>query len=150
MRRFLGAALLSLVAGLVHADADLSVTKSDSPDPVVMGAGITFTVLVANIGPSDASNIVLSDTLPSSVTFQSISVPNEWACSTPPADSTGTISCTATSLAAGMTSTIIIVGKPASAGLVSNMVNVLGAEPDPVPENNSATQETMILAADVP
>ena len=38
---------------LVNAQADLSITKSDSPDPVLAGNQLTYTVTVDNAGPSD-------------------------------------------------------------------------------------------------
>src|SRR5207253_329109 len=36
----------------VQAQADLAVTKTDSPDPVVAGRNLTYTIRVANNGPS--------------------------------------------------------------------------------------------------
>ena len=48
----------------VVAGADLSVTKSDSPDPVLVGDPLAYTVTVANNGPAEATGVVLTDTLP--------------------------------------------------------------------------------------
>ena len=45
--------------------ADLDVTKTATPSPnVVAGERITYTLTLLNDGPSDAQNVVLSDTLP--------------------------------------------------------------------------------------
>ena len=41
------------------ADADLSVTKSDSPDPVVGGRGLTYTLLVTNLATDTVANDVM-------------------------------------------------------------------------------------------
>src|SRR5262249_4439369 len=40
----------------VLAQADLAVTKSDSPDPVAAGGNITYAVNLTNNGPGSASN----------------------------------------------------------------------------------------------
>ncbi len=56
----------------VGAAADLSVTKTDSPDPVQPGANLTYTIIVANAGPSNAATVALADTLPAGTTFVSL------------------------------------------------------------------------------
>ena len=48
---------------------DLSVTKSAAPLQPSVGDEVTFTVSVSNAGPSDATGVVLTDTLPPGVTF---------------------------------------------------------------------------------
>ena len=39
--------------------ADLSIIKTDSPDPVVAGGALTYTVTVDNAGPADAADVVV-------------------------------------------------------------------------------------------
>lgn len=55
----------------VIAEADLTVTKSDSPDPVLAGDDLTYTVTVGNTGPSTAVDVVVTDLLPDEVTLVS-------------------------------------------------------------------------------
>jgi len=58
----------------VHDDrpaADLSVAKSDSPDPVSKGAQLTYSIVVTNNGPGSATAVQLTDSLPASVQFVS-------------------------------------------------------------------------------
>src|SRR5215211_6181592 len=38
-------------ASAAPGDADLSITKTDSPDPVVQGSNVTYTITVTNNGP---------------------------------------------------------------------------------------------------
>jgi len=55
----------------VQTRADLAVTKSDDPDPVIVGTLLTYTLVVTNNGPSVARNAVVTDTLPPEVAFVS-------------------------------------------------------------------------------
>ena len=50
---------------------DLSVTKSDSPDPAVAGESVTYTLTVTNNGPNPAQAAEVSDELPAGLTFAS-------------------------------------------------------------------------------
>src|SRR5262249_25805129 len=53
----------------VTAQADLRMVKAASAASVDAGAGLTFTLSVANNGPSDAAAIVATDPLPPGVSF---------------------------------------------------------------------------------
>jgi hypothetical protein len=47
--------LLPPAVTAVAATADLSVSKVDSPDPVVAGSNITYTISVTSAGPDAAA-----------------------------------------------------------------------------------------------
>lgn len=49
--------------------ADVVITKSASPEPVVSGQNLTYTITIYNCGPAPASGVVFKDTLPSGTTF---------------------------------------------------------------------------------
>ena len=49
------------------AVVDVSIAKTDSADPVVVGTPFAYTLTVLNTGPSSATNVVAIDTLPSGV-----------------------------------------------------------------------------------
>jgi uncharacterized repeat protein (TIGR01451 family) len=55
----------------VHADHELSIVKSDSPDPVEKGANLTYTLDWAVTGNEPADNVVLTDPLPFGAQFVS-------------------------------------------------------------------------------
>ena len=48
---------------------DLVISKSDSPDPVTAGEQLNYTVRVRNDGSEQATNVVVSDELPTGVDF---------------------------------------------------------------------------------
>src|SRR6185436_17553148 len=45
----------------VNANADLSITMTDSPDPVGVNQPLTYTLAVANAGPSTATSVTVLD-----------------------------------------------------------------------------------------
>jgi uncharacterized repeat protein (TIGR01451 family) len=127
----------------VTASADLSVTKTDNPDPVVGGESLTYKVSVSNAGPSTASNLSVADTLPGGVTFVSASGAG-WTCT----QAVGVVTCTRASLAVGSAPDITItVTVPASATTLSNTVSVSSDTTDPDHTNDSASEDTGVVAS---
>ena len=126
----------------VASAADLSVTKTDSPDPVLVGEELTYTMVVANSGPSSVTGVILTDILPSNVTFGSVT-PSKGTCS----ESSGIVTCNIGSLAGGATSSVTVLVTPQQAAggtVLSNTVTVTSGVSDPVVSNNTATQSTEV------
>ena len=93
----------------VVAETDLFVIK-DGPSSAPADSDVTFTITAGNNGP-DAGSISLTDTLPGSMTFVSITQDSgpSFPCPTQPSPgSGGTINCTAT-FAAGDVATFSLV-----------------------------------------
>ena len=59
----------------MSAEATLAITKTDGLSSVVAGTPDTYTIVVSNAGPSDASNLTAVDTLPIQG-FTGLSSPN--------------------------------------------------------------------------
>jgi uncharacterized repeat protein (TIGR01451 family) len=119
--------------------ADLSVTKTDAPDPVTVGSNLTYTVTVTNNGPDAATGVTLTDALPAGVTFVSVT-PVAPTCT----QAGGVVACDLGTLASGANTTVTIVVTPTQAGEISNGVTVTGKESDPDTENNTATAGTTV------
>ena len=132
----------------VSASADLGVTVVDSPDPVTAGSNLTYTIAAGNSGPSAASSVSLVDVLPAGTTFESLTSPGGWSCTTPAVASTGTISCTAALLGSGGTAEFtLVVAVPITTGdgaVVTNTATVASATIDPNGPNDSATATTTV------
>lgn len=53
--------------------ATLQISKTDTPDPAVVGQALNYQILVTNTGPSTATNLQIRDTLPNGLTFGTVS-----------------------------------------------------------------------------
>ena len=134
------------MAGIV---VDLSVGKTDSPDPVTAGTNLTYTITVNNPGPLPAGNVSMSDTLPTAVTFVSFTSPAGWTNTTPPVGGTGSVTATNASMAAGSAVFTLVVrvdGGVANGTVITNTATVSGSDPDLTPANNSSTASTTVSA----
>ena len=130
--------------------ANLGVTKTDSPDPVVAGTNLTWVVTVSNAGPSTALNTVVEDLLPAQVQVLSVT-PSVGACQGGiPGDPGAPLVCNLGSVAVGATPMITIVarvlaGTPEGT-TVHNNVRVFGDHADPDNANNVASSFTLVQA----
>jgi CSLREA domain-containing protein len=121
--------------------ADLSLALADAPDPVSKSSALAYTLAVSNLGPSTASSVSVTDTLPAGVTFQSAGG-SGWACGF----ASGIVTCTLPSLAVGPAPVItIVVTAPATAGTISDSASVTSTTTDPVAGNNSQTVSTTVV-----
>ncbi|WP_134704977.1 DUF11 domain-containing protein [Ammoniphilus sp. YIM 78166] len=124
----------------IPSEADLSVTKVDEPDPVSAGSTLTYTLTVANNGPSTATNVTLTDTLPASFVFMS-AVPTQGTCTPEPGN---IVTCSLGTLVNGASATVTITGTPTANGIITNTATVTGNEFDPDSSNDTATETTTV------
>jgi len=122
--------------------ADLTITKSDGPDPVNAGGTVTYTLSIANRGPLAATAITVTDQLPPEVTFGSASGEG-WDCSY----MAGTVICSRPSLGLEAAPLILLsVTAPQDPGSIVNRAEVRAVEADPKPEDNAATATTQVVS----
>ncbi len=123
--------------------ADLAISKSAAPDPVVAGQNLTYTITVTNSGPSTAASVMLSDPLPASATFVSLTAPGGWTCTTPPVGGSGTDRVHDRVARCGQRRLHADDSDRAGDGprdhRVTNTATVSSPTPDPTPGNNAAT-----------
>ncbi len=77
---------------LVSTGIDLTILKTDvAPgfDPIATSGTQTYTITVDNLGPQDATNIRVRDTLPANTRFRSVVGDNGFSCS----HSNGVVEC---------------------------------------------------------
>jgi uncharacterized repeat protein (TIGR01451 family) len=130
--------------------ADLMIAKRASPNPAIVGANLTYTLVVQNRGPVPASNVMVVDTLPPNVTFVSANS-TQGGC----VQVDGVVTCELGGMAAGATADIAIIVIPNSAIPLTNTAcvsaagrladgSVAGVDSDPNPDNNCAMVVTEV------
>lgn len=122
------------------ASANLSISKTASPNPGTVLANLTYRLVVTNNGPSPANSVTVADTLPSGINFVS-AVSTQGSCS-----GSGTVICNVGLLSNGASVIINITVVPQSTGQLTNTASVAATESDPDTNNNTATIQTTVTA----
>lgn len=119
--------------------ADLAITKTVSTTTPVVGSTITYTLTVTNNGPDTAHGVIVSDLLPSSLTYVSASVnPN----------STNPLTWQVGSLTSGANWSVLVtvtVESDVGSTTISNTATVIGSIFDPNLENNTDTVDVTTI-----
>lgn len=123
-----------------ETDADLSLTKVDSEDPVAVGSSFTYNLTIANAGPARANDVVVTDTLPAGVSFASAAGAT---CSA----SGAVVTCTRNNLNSGSSFTIRINVTASTVGNWTNTASVTAVETDPDASDNADSEQTTIRTA---
>jgi len=134
---FFSSKVSTLLNGAVPTD--LSLTKTDVPDPVTVSTALTYTITVTNNGPNNATGVTMTDNLPTGVTY------NAGASSPSCSPSGPVITCTIGNLSNGSNAPVTIaVTAPAAPALITNTASVTSNEVDTNTSNNTATQVTIV------
>jgi uncharacterized repeat protein (TIGR01451 family) len=121
------------------AGADLSVTNTDSPDPVTLGSPLTYTVTIRNNGPSQATQVWMAHALLGNVRLVSATASQGHCLGVP-----GLVTCNPGTLASGATATVTIVVVPKARGTLLSQAYVWSGVSDPHLANNQATASTRV------
>jgi uncharacterized repeat protein (TIGR01451 family) len=97
----------------------ITLLKTDTPDPAVVGRPLSYVITIMSLGPGPANNVTLTDFLPASVTFNSASVPCTLVGNT--------LTCNLGSIAAGTTRVVTIQVTPNAAGTITNLALAEGS-----------------------
>lgn len=149
---FVNAATLSGVANFMAVDssdtisvtrysADLTISKTDSQELVMLGERLFYTLVITNYGPTPSREVVVTDTLPGGTRFIGASPECNYA------QSKGVVICTLPPLAVLATDEVAIeVVAPYAVGEIGNSAVVTGSVPDVDTNNNTAGDTTRISA----
>jgi uncharacterized repeat protein (TIGR01451 family) len=139
-----GAWTITNLRDLTRLTADLAISKTAAPNPVISGSNLTYTISITNNGIDAAESVTVADILPEATTFISCGATGGGVCSG--ADNNRAV--TFTSLAPGASVAItLVVNVKCSLGdgrIVSNTATVSSATFDPEQSNNTATTTTTV------
>ena len=122
--------------------ADMAIVKTATPSPTVDDGDIlTYSLAVTNNGPASATDVTVTDALPSNVEYLSVTT-TVGTCS----EADGTVSCLLGTMANAGTATITIVTLAGAPGTASNTACVTADQTDPNPANNCSTQTETITS----
>ncbi len=128
-----------LDADFGYTGADVSIVKTDTFDPVAVGGVLTYTLTIHNAGPTDALNVIVTDTLPVGLTFVAAQPP-QTSGPNPLVWNLGTLS-----VGAQQTIVVTTTVNVAASGTVVNQAQVASTTPDPDPDNNQAEEPTALV-----
>jgi uncharacterized repeat protein (TIGR01451 family) len=131
---------------MIETSADLSMTLTDAPDPVVAGTQLTYTATVTNGGPSDAQNVQFALPLAAGTSFVSATPSAGGSCT-----NVSPVTCTwagATAPAGVRSATIVVLvaANVANGTNLSATATASSATTDPNAANNAATATTAVIA----
>jgi pullulanase len=115
-----------------RASADISLQKMATPSPAVVDWPLTYALVVSNGGPSAATGVVITDTLPLNLSLGALPV----GCS-----GSGPVVCALDVLTANVTATFNLVVTPTATGILTNTAVVTAATTDP--QANNAVTHTL-------
>jgi uncharacterized repeat protein (TIGR01451 family) len=127
----------------VNSQIDLGFSNMTvSPDPMTLGTGdVQFFVQFTNGSTSQATNVVLTSTIPASSTFVSATTPvGSGSCS----QSAGTVTCNWASIAPGSSYYAYITVTPTAGGVLTLSSNVSATQSDPNTSNNSGSKAVTV------
>jgi len=134
--------LASVTTTVINSSADLSVGLADAPNPLWLGANLTYTITVTNGGPATATGVVLTNTLPPSAGTVISATPNAYIL----LPGNLLVFTNLGSLAVGGQTVATIVVRPSAAGTITNSVRVASLVTDPFKGNNIASVKTVVQA----
>ena len=131
----------STATNSVNRFADLKIVKSADPDPVIPGQTLTYTIVVENLGPSDAANVAVTENVPAGLSSINVTPSTGtwtapiWTVGNMPAGSTQTMTITA------------VVDELPDGTIIVNTASVTSGTNDPDPENNISTVTSTVTAS---
>ena len=124
--------------------ADIDVFAQDTPDPILTGARLDYTVRIQNHGPAEATGVVLTYALPPGAEFHSVNGSPSPSCVTPSVGGTGTVTCNIGSIASGALRDLTISVTPRAKGTLPAQFTVTTTAPDANPANNTWSLTTTV------
>lgn len=125
----------------VSVSADLAISATVSPNPVVLRDSVSWIINVVNNGPANATGVKVIDTLPTSGLSSITANTTQGSCGV---ITGGKITCTLGNLASGGNTIVTVKGITNKVASLTNIVNVSADQPDPQSSNNTVSQAVTV------
>jgi uncharacterized repeat protein (TIGR01451 family) len=119
---------------VLSAVLNLSMTADRNPAPLELN--FNYKATITNTGDASATNVVLTDVLPTGVTYTASSA-TQGTCTYN--SLTRTVTCNVGTIAAGSNAMVTITVKPRNEGTLDNTATITASQWDPATGNNSAS-----------
>ena len=133
---------VDLLPNCTNAQADLGVSMTDAPDPVLVGGSITYSITVANTGTNNVEGVTVTDTLPPGTTL--LSAPGY--CSL----AAGKVICSLGAFGVGQSESLSLVVRAPVAGTLVNTVEVTSLTAESNAANNTVSASTLVKSNEPP
>jgi beta propeller repeat protein len=121
--------------------ADIYVTQTDKPDPILVNGYLTYKITVGNYGFDNATNVTLSNNLSSKEEFY-YAESTQGRCDY----SGGVVTCNLGDINFKDKVDITIVAIPRDTGYIYNSSTVSANQPDLITSNNSSISKTKVVS----
>lgn len=117
---------------------ELDIQDLDNPDPVGKGQLLTYQLTINNTGSINASDVVVTDTLPVGVLFESVD-PSQGTC-----EGESIILCDLATVNANSSANVTIVVSPTMDGEITNLATVGSSGYELDLSDNSSEEDTLV------
>ncbi len=128
----------TVTATVVPPSADLVISNFDDTDPIAVGDTLTYTIVVYNLGPTAATDVVVTDVLPMGLDFVS-ATSSAGSCT-----GSSTVICNLGAVYVGWSQSISLSVTPTELGIYHNTASVISSAMDTDLFNNSDTATTTV------
>ena len=138
--RFPLGVLLLLIAATVHADSDVAIAIN-APTFAAIGSSTTITVVLTATGGT-AQDVTFLYSIPTGMTFKSLTATSAFTCTTPAAGNDGVVTCHAATLSPSsplqQAVSLNVPAGTAAGQTFTHQAGVTSATPDPNSANDQA------------
>jgi uncharacterized repeat protein (TIGR01451 family) len=126
----------------VNPASVLAASMIHAPDPVYSGDYLNYLITITNLGPDDATSVVLADTLPAGVAYSSTTLSQGTSSA-----SGGTVTCSFGTIGVGATVTATLRVIAETPGTIVNTATVTTASTDLyLADSTTANNATVLIA----
>jgi uncharacterized repeat protein (TIGR01451 family) len=129
----------SVATTISSPSADLAISASLSPNPVVMGGEVTYVVTVSNLGPATATSVIVTNPIPAG--FRLVSTTASGGVTT----NTGVLTFSLGNLGSGSSTTFTLVAIESVPGTNFVAFGASSGVLDPLKGNNVNTVKSIVL-----